>query len=241
MKIKWKDFEFEIDSSKDIELFKQFASSFGIPLFEETLPKRIEVEASESKRRKRKKAGVVNLSIERLLNKFLKKNSDHPELAEFAKWLRDKGYSTSTIYSLVTIVHRYIIHSEERLGESYKVLEDAKKLWSEFLTTRGEKRWGQEENEYIELIKKNWGYDWFKLDYFILTSNMTRDEAKEFLDRLVEKGILTRKFQGGDWYYKIKEEKKGLEELFDDKDEEEEFDLKKSLFESRKVIEETLR
>jgi len=296
MKIRWKDFEIEINSAKDLELLREFISTFESKVAEE-IPKEKEIKerrrgqvvwteekileyiqqgwslswdrTNQKFKLLKREGGVVKSytlprdfnsfcekllkekktkdsikeAIERQLERYLAKHSkDHPELAEFAKYLEEKGFSVTTIYHAVSIAHKYAIHKADT-----KYLQPASRysakerlyLWYEFLVEKG--KYKQAKDGYIELIKENWGYNWFKLDYFTLTTKLKKDKAKEFLDHLAKEGILESKYEGGDYYYRLVEEKKGLEKLFNDEDKEEEFDLKKSLFESRKVIEGTLR
>jgi hypothetical protein len=118
MKVRYKGFEFEIETENDLELFKKFVDL----LAPEDTPGVEPREASPEVR-------------ERALSAYLKKHEDHPELKEFAEFLRSKGLKDSTMYAYVTKAHKYILHEASTSGLSgyaERMVRQVKKLWGEF-------------------------------------------------------------------------------------------------------------
>jgi len=121
MKVRYKGFEFEIETEKDLELFKKFVDSL-------TSEEVSSIEPCE-----------VSSKVEELLDEYLKKHEDHPELKEFAEFLRSKGLKGSTVYSYVCKAHKYILHdaSTDSLSSyAEKVLRQVRRLWGEFCKSK---------------------------------------------------------------------------------------------------------
>ena len=124
MKVSYKGAEFTIESERDLELFTKVM---------ELLEGRKVEEVKVIKRR----VGRV-----RSVEAYLRKNRDHPELREFAEFLRKKGLSDSTVYHYVAMIHKHVIHGKGGEGlkpQSKSPLYNARRYWFIFQKVRGKK------------------------------------------------------------------------------------------------------
>jgi len=112
MKVSYKGAEFVIENERDLELFAKIIRQFEGKSEEVKVPRRpYRVRSVEA---------------------YLRKHRDHPELREFAEFLRRKGLSNSTVYHYVTLIHKHVIHG--RGGETMKphskgTLYNARRYW----------------------------------------------------------------------------------------------------------------
>ena len=122
MKVRWGEFEFEVNTVNDLKLLLEFRKLLNE---EECMAERKEVKE------------VVGDPEERKLEEYLKKNSDHPELREFAEWLKKKELHPATIRGYVMVAHKYIIHeANPKDRKDTRIIKLVKEYWNEFKAER---------------------------------------------------------------------------------------------------------
>ena len=161
---------------------------------------------------------------------------------KFKEWLLKRGYkeSTAEVYSS-SVYRRSPYPPAMRLYKEF--LEELKEqevgMWCRFcnkvihndIVDHYIKEHPEDlEKDVVGLIEKNWEDSWFTLKTFAVCYDLDEEQCKRILDWLVDRGVLKRDGEK----YKLKS---GLDVLFDNED----FDLKKSLLESRRIIEGTLK
>jgi len=169
---------------------------------------------------------------------------------KFKEWLLKRGYkkSTAELYT-ASLFSSKPYQPAKRLYEQFlselKGIEEETEeigMWCRFCdnVVYGniashyiEEHPEEVEKDVVELIEKNWKDDWFTLKAFAVCYDLDEKDCRVILDWLVDKGVLKK---DGD-RYKLR---RGLDILFEDK-KDEDFDLKKHMFESRKVLEGTLK